>query len=168
MPSPNTLSARRRHQRQSRSNGGAHSPPTRQAAQGSLWLSDMQVMLLYILSCSLDLTRCSSRARHIKCDETRPVCQRCIASRRTCEGYNDDRHDARDSATLVHIAPRRLRAQSAYGAIRTMTNIHMRLSSVECQAFDFFRLETMKQLPGGSSDLLWSDLRSVCLRTSPS
>jgi hypothetical protein len=119
-------------------------------------------MLLYILSCSLDLTRCSSRARHIKCDETRPVCQRCIASRRTCEGYNDDRHDARVSATPVHIAPRRLRAQPAYSPLGSMTNIHMRLTSVECQAFDFFRLETMKQLPGGSSDLLWERL-ALCM-----
>jgi len=43
-----------------------------------------------------------------------------------------------------------------------MTNIHMRLSSIECQAFDFFRLETMKQLPGGSSDLLWERL-ALCM-----
>lgn len=119
-------------------------------------------MLLYILSCSLDLTRRSSRARHIKCDETRPVCQRCIASQRTCEGYNDDLHDARVSATPVHIAPRRLRAQPAYSSLGSMTNIHMRLTSVECQAFDSFRLETMKQLPGGSSDLLWERL-ALCM-----
>ncbi|KAM0706407.1 hypothetical protein Q7P35_005733 [Cladosporium inversicolor] len=38
----------------------------------------------------------------------------------------------------------------------------MRLSSVECQAFDFFRLETIKQLPGGSSDLLWERL-ALCM-----
>ena len=43
-----------------------------------------------------------------------------------------------------------------------MNNIHIRLSSVECQAFDFFRLETIKHLPGGSSDLLWERL-ALCM-----
>lgn len=38
----------------------------------------------------------------------------------------------------------------------------MRLSSIECQAFDFFRLQTIKQLPGGSSDLLWERL-ALCM-----
>ena len=122
-------------------------------------------MLLYILFCSLKLTRCSSRARHIKCDETRPVCQRCITSQRTCGGYNNDHHDTRESSALVHIAPRRLRAQPACGPLRAMANIHMRLSSVECQAFDFFRLETINQLPGGSSDLLWERL-ALCMSAS--
>lgn len=115
-------------------------------------------MLLSTLSCSLDLTRCSPRARHVKCDETRPACQRCLSSHRTCEGYNDNHHDARDSSALVHIAPRRYKAETGYSPLRSMTNIHMRLSSIECQAFDFFRFETMKQLPGGSSDLLWERL----------
>lgn len=119
-------------------------------------------MLLSIPSCSLKLTRCSSRARHVKCDESRPVCQRCIASQRPCEGYSDDHHVMGNSSALVHIAPRRLRAESTCGPLRAMTNIHMRLSSVECQAFDFFRLETIKQLPGGSSDLLWERL-ALCM-----
>lgn len=34
----------------------------------------------------------------------------------------------------------------------------MCLDSVESQAFDFFRLQTINQLPGGSSDLLWERL----------
>lgn len=115
-------------------------------------------MLFYNLSVSQKLTRCSSRARHVKCDETRPVCQRCVASQRHCKGYSDDPNDMRNSSALVHIAPRRPRAESTCGPLRAMTNIHMRLSSVECQAFDFFRLETIEQLPGGSSDLLWERL----------
>jgi hypothetical protein len=115
-------------------------------------------MLFSTLSCSLELIMCSSRARHIKCDETRPVCQRCIASQRACEGYNDDHDDTRDKSALVHIAPRKRRALPACGPIRAITNIRVRLNSIECQAFDFFRLETIKQLPGGSSDLLWERL----------
>lgn len=79
-----------------------------------------------------------------------------------CEGYSDDHNDTRDSSALVHIAPRRPRAESTCGPLRAMTNIRMRLSSVECQAFDFFRLETIKQLPGGSSDLLWERL-ALCM-----
>jgi hypothetical protein len=119
-------------------------------------------MLLCTLYGSPKLTRCECRARHVKCDEARPVCQRCIASQRHCEGYNDDHNAARDRSALVHIAPRKCRAQPTYGPLRTMTNIHIRLSSVECQAFDFFRLETIKQLPGGSSDLLWERL-ALCM-----
>jgi hypothetical protein len=114
----------------------------------------------YILRCSPKLTKCYCRARHVKCDETRPACQRCNTSQRVCEGYNDHRNDARDRSALVRIAPRRLKPVD--GPIRAMTNIHMRLSAVECQAFDFFRLETIEQLPGGSSDLLWERL-ALCM-----
>jgi hypothetical protein len=60
----------------------------------------------------------------------------------------------------MRIAPRQPKPTD--GPIRAMTNIHIRLSPVECQAFDFFRLETIKQLPGGSSDLLWERL-ALCM-----
>jgi hypothetical protein len=116
----------------------------------------MQITLLCTLYCSLKLTRCSSKARHVKCDEARPSCHRCIASQGVREGYSDDRNYPRDRSALVHIAPRRLGPTDV--PIRTMTNIHVCLSSVECQAFDYFRLDTIKQLPGGSLDLLWERL----------
>jgi hypothetical protein len=60
----------------------------------------------------------------------------------------------------MRIAPRQPKPTD--GPIRAMTNIHIHLSPVECQAFDFFRLETIKQLPGGSSDLLWERL-ALCM-----
>lgn len=60
----------------------------------------------------------------------------------------------------MRIAPRQPKPTD--GPIRAMTNIHIRLSPGECQAFDFFRLETIKQLPGGSSDLLWERL-ALCM-----
>ena len=120
--------------------------------------------VLFVSFYMLGLTKDSIRARHIKCDETRPVCQRCVASQRKCEGYAAPQHSTRDSSALAHIAPRRCKAQAVNIPLRAVNNIHMRLTSVECQAFDFFRLKTIKQLPGGSSDLLWERL-ALCVST---
>lgn len=32
--------------------------------------------------------------RRVKCDEARPVCQRCVRAKRPCDGYEDDTHDS--------------------------------------------------------------------------
>lgn len=57
--------------------------------------------------------------------------------------------------TLAPIAPRNRRPQDFRNSFRAVSSGQVRLSPVECQAFDYFRLETISQLPGGSSDLLW-------------
>lgn len=39
-----------------------------------------------------------------------------------------------------------------------LSNFRIRLDTTQCSAFDFFRTETIQQLPGGSSDLSWERL----------
>lgn len=41
--------------------------------------------LLVCGSCKVLLTRC--RARHIKCDEAKPACKKCISAGKRCDGY---------------------------------------------------------------------------------
>ncbi|THY62597.1 hypothetical protein D6C97_03160, partial [Aureobasidium pullulans] len=74
-------------------------------------------------------------ARHVKCDEARPKCQRCIRAGRECAGYKPP---PRSTTQLRRICPRPLNPIS-------------HLSDHEGNALDFFRRVTMLQLPCASA-----------------
>ncbi|KAH8651420.1 hypothetical protein BX600DRAFT_102439 [Xylariales sp. PMI_506] len=45
----------------------------------------------------------SCKARHVKCDETRPSCRRCVATGRSCPGYPVTAQDAKSSSTALSL-----------------------------------------------------------------
>ena len=74
-----------------------------------------------------------SRIRRVKCDETRPVCERCVQAGRTCDGYA--------SATTSHQSRRALacavRQLQVAGPASRVLGDPMPADDVAC--FDFFR-----------------------------
>ncbi|KAF5025523.1 hypothetical protein F66182_2428 [Fusarium sp. NRRL 66182] len=48
-----------------------------------------------------------SRARRVRCDETKPLCHRCVSTARICEGYKDDSDErlAGPSSALAQVIP---------------------------------------------------------------
>ncbi|KAF2158594.1 hypothetical protein M409DRAFT_30924 [Zasmidium cellare ATCC 36951] len=77
------------------------------------------------------------RQRHVKCDETRPVCNACSSSNRVCGGY--------DFVPLPSASyrPRRIVAAIEKGPVIAS----IELTPFESAAFDYFRLFTVNQLP---------------------
>jgi len=71
-------------------------------------------------------------ARRVKCDETRPVCQRCTKSGRACDGYKPP-----PRVHLHNICPR--------------PRPLIERKDFESIALDFFRLATIHQLPCASA-----------------
>jgi hypothetical protein len=82
------------------------------------------------LLCSRDRS-----ARRVKCDETRPLCQRCTKSGRACDGYKP---------------PPRVHLHTICPRPPTLV-LAKPLKDLESIALDFFRLATIHQLPCASA-----------------
>lgn len=93
------------------------------------------------------------RARHVKCDEEKPSCQRCTKSGRVCGGYQGP---FRPSRQLRTICPRPLLGSVNY-------------DSVESMALDFFKRATIHQLPCASSfEMPWERIVLDLVHQQPS
>jgi hypothetical protein len=93
------------------------------------------------------------RARHIKCDENRPSCHKCLASKRVCAGYFDPAPQSTRPAQYALILPKpgvvlRNAWTEATGSIESLDTMHL----------DFFRLHTIRQLPGSDIGLPWLEI----------
>ncbi|KAI5238632.1 hypothetical protein E4T43_07233 [Aureobasidium subglaciale] len=93
------------------------------------------------------------RARRVKCDETQPICHRCVKAGRICEGYKPL---PRPAGQLRSICPRPLNPIS-------------HLSDIEGNALDFFRRVTVFQLPCASvSETPWEKVALDLVYRQPS
>ncbi|CZR58059.1 uncharacterized protein PAC_07949 [Phialocephala subalpina] len=110
------------------------------------------------------------KARHVKCDETRPSCQRCLNFWGRCDGYLPPQKRARPKSGLTSVErtrPLLPRASShapspAQDSILTSTPFK---SAYEHQGFRNFLTQTAPQLPGLFSSPLWD---KVILQASAS
>lgn len=92
------------------------------------------------------------RIRHVKCDEHKPACLRCMRIGRQCDGYSiDGRRPRHDPIQIVHWQPNTL------ALTRISTGIPG--SRKELRAFDFFRNESTTEFAGFFDSSFWS--RSV-------
>ncbi|KAL8937764.1 MAG: hypothetical protein Q9216_004260 [Gyalolechia sp. 2 TL-2023] len=83
------------------------------------------------------------KIRHVKCDETRPECNKCISTGRKCDGYR---------MSAPPLPPAEYRSPTA----GTTTSPHLKLHVItpsawdgsldELRAFDYFRLQTSEDL----------------------
>ncbi|KIX93243.1 uncharacterized protein Z520_11098 [Fonsecaea multimorphosa CBS 102226] len=89
------------------------------------------------------------KRRHLKCDEGKPSCQRCIRSKRECKGYVDLVKSAKPSrkgqAFVVYVPE----------PLYTMTSLPD-MDWREKRSFNFFRNRTAGELAGHFRPELWS------------
>ncbi|KIW84726.1 hypothetical protein Z517_00114 [Fonsecaea pedrosoi CBS 271.37] len=89
------------------------------------------------------------KARHLKCDEERPSCQRCIRSKRECKGYVDQakitKPRRKGQAFVVYVPD----------PLFTMTSLPD-MDWREKRSFNFFRNRTAGELAGYFRPELWS------------
>ncbi|KAF2215340.1 hypothetical protein CERZMDRAFT_94755 [Cercospora zeae-maydis SCOH1-5] len=102
------------------------------------------------------------RARHIKCDEGRPACRRCVASTRECAGYDVVRPSATAGAQCSLLLPKGgvevEWASLPHHPMARPATLLTPMSMYEAHAYDFFRTKTIHQLPGSSCTMNWERL----------
>lgn len=90
------------------------------------------------------------RIRHVKCDEEKPFCQRCISTGRTCDGYRMASAPS-DGINLVrNLSP------------RTMARSPTQEDDQQLRSFEFFRNETVPSIAGFFSSPLWNIVLQAC------
>lgn len=97
---------------------------------------------LYLLT---DLTR----SRHLKCDETHPICQRCTSSRRRCARLTDAERDHSTSPLRIVVYS----AQLTWG-LSSQPAVAPRAA----RALEFFQCKTAPELEGALFGDAWSKL----------
>lgn len=81
------------------------------------------------------------RIRRVKCDEAKPLCDRCTSTGRTCDGY-----------TLPTVSPHQhTRTENLTVALST----NAPCSALEKRTFDFFRSRTTPCISGYFNDSVW-------------
>lgn len=100
------------------------------------------------------------RARHVKCDETKPACLRCLKFWGRCEGYDPPKKRARSNPNLKFVDPSRpilprgsfiSTSPTRDSLIKTMPF----LTASEHQGFQCFLTQNIPSLPGLFSSHLW-------------
>jgi hypothetical protein len=117
------------------------------------------------------------KARHVKCDETRPACMRCLNFWGVCEGYAIKHKNLPRVPKLAAIAPKPAQRTSTYLEPSKMVDgkrvpinrmkslLSMSISSVtgvkttqEYRYLQLFQAETATELPGVFGGDLWGYL----------
>jgi hypothetical protein len=88
------------------------------------------------------------RARHVKCDEAKPSCQRCGRAGRKCEGYAPTNQSKRNlDGTLIIIN---------YVAPSKTPSLLPTADTREHRSLEYFRTRTVPELAGSFNSELWS------------
>jgi len=88
------------------------------------------------------------RARHVKCDEAKPTCQRCCKAGRKCEGYAPpDRSKRNLEGALIIIK---------YVAPSKTPSLLPTADAQEQRSLEYFRSRTVPELAGSFNSEFWS------------
>jgi Fungal specific transcription factor domain/Fungal Zn(2)-Cys(6) binuclear cluster domain len=102
-----------------------------------------------------------SRVRHVKCDEQKPACSRCLKSGRQCDGYSiDGRRPNQYPLQIVHWQPNTL-------ALHRIS-IDVAGNKEERRAFHFFRENSAADFPGFFESSFWGQLVLQASQAEPS
>lgn len=82
------------------------------------------------------------RIRRVKCDETKPSCNRCTSTKRKCDGYS--------STSQAETRP-----VSHSEILRPSLTLDVSSNALERRTFDFFRFRTVPCVSGYFNDSLW-------------
>lgn len=91
------------------------------------------------------------RIRRIRCDETRPSCNQCTKTGRTCEGYPP-------STTRLTSTPTRALAPLQAISQGSLTSPQSHLSAPAQRALQYYRANTARHLSGYFHDDFWTTL----------
>ena len=101
------------------------------------------------------------RIRHVRCDEQKPACSRCLKSGRQCDGYSiDGRQPKQDPLQIVHWQPNTL-------ALHRIS-VDVVGNKEERRAFDFFRKNSAADFPGFFESNFWGQLVLQASHAEPS
>ncbi|KIN03138.1 hypothetical protein OIDMADRAFT_97438, partial [Oidiodendron maius Zn] len=95
------------------------------------------------------------RVRRIKCDESRPSCQRCLMTGRKCDGYSSD-------ITISSQTP-----NNSTDLIQRIS-VHTPGNAEEKRGFDFYLRNTAAELSGYYDSLFWEKLILAASAQKPS
>ena len=106
------------------------------------------------------LTLYQNRTRRVRCDETRPSCQRCTSSGRTCEGYKNNIDESTDPST-----PALYRQSGGPGTIVAPPKLLIpRKSPDEIRSYNYFLEVTGPALSGLFDAEFWCrELPKICV-----
>jgi hypothetical protein len=109
--------------------------------------------------CARMLTRPMTpyRIRRVKCDESKPACQRCICTGRVCDGYGIWGGGGNRYGTAERAVNALLRA-NPQALERSGPATIPGLSQQEYLTFDFFRRRTATKLPGIFANPFWDSI----------
>ena len=101
-------------------------------------------MLCFLLALAAYLGPCLplSRARHVKCDESKPACRKCQDTGRICDGY------AKSGEKQSVEVPSLLHEKVALQTLTTISDSHFQLLKTEDdrKCFHFFQYDTRQQV----------------------
>lgn len=101
------------------------------------------------------------RVRHVRCDEQKPACSRCIKSGRQCDGYSlDGRRPNQAPLQIVHWQPDTLALYRI--------SVDIAGNNEERRAFQFFREHSTADFPGFFESSFWSRLVLQASHAEPS
>ncbi|KAK2010474.1 hypothetical protein LZ32DRAFT_563049, partial [Colletotrichum eremochloae] len=89
------------------------------------------------------------RLRHIRCDESRPSCNQCTKTGRSCDGY-------RPSGSRLATLPKRALAPLQAPSQASLSWSPVQLSAPAQRALHYYRVNTAKQLSGYLDDEFWT------------
>ncbi|EME80914.1 uncharacterized protein MYCFIDRAFT_215781, partial [Pseudocercospora fijiensis CIRAD86] len=101
------------------------------------------------------------KERRIKCDERRPICQKCISAGKECSGYESSSSPTPN--THVQLRPK----ADINLLIPTLASSSCALTSSEAYAFDYFRQRAFEHLPGNNWLMNWHRLILPFCQTEP-
>ncbi|CZR70221.1 uncharacterized protein PAC_20122 [Phialocephala subalpina] len=94
------------------------------------------------------------KARHTKCDETKPACLRCLRTSENCS-YPLDRRRAESSTSTRALAPKSVTSQTTFRQPSVMLPFE---DDTEALYFTIFREETAIELSGVFTSSFWNHL----------
>lgn len=95
------------------------------------------------------------KLRHVKCDEERPVCRRCLSTGRRCDGYGIWGGGGNPYGSNEREGSRQFSRQLS---TRSISKSDSGVSQQEKGAFDFFKSRSSAKLPGVFDSGFWEEL----------
>ncbi|TVY47477.1 Beauvericin cluster-specific repressor [Lachnellula occidentalis] len=99
------------------------------------------------------------KIRRVKCDETKPCCDKCVSTGRTCDGYNPPKEPKVKKSKQSKNEPAThnilLIAIEATSATTYVPSLDLQASWSERRSFHYFRSRNLSSMPGNFEPYLW-------------
>ncbi|KAH6698443.1 hypothetical protein BKA61DRAFT_530626 [Leptodontidium sp. MPI-SDFR-AT-0119] len=106
------------------------------------------------------------KIRHVKCDEGKPACKRCVSTGRKCDGYFYSGTPASTTSrqTPPQTTPHDIAKRSS--SIESSPSLNLLESNLEQRSFSFFHQNTIPQLSSIFGSPSWKQLNRLLLQAA--